>query len=47
MIRECNVYNIHFLLRHYLFMKNKVVRFSIFVMFRNIKTLQKQTNYNW
>ena len=47
MIRECNGYNIHFLLRNYLFMKNKVVPFSIFVMFRKIKTLQKQIDYNW
>ena len=42
MIRECNVYNIHFLLRNYLFMKNKVVPFSIFVMFRKIKTLRNK-----
>ena len=47
MIRECNVYNIHFLLRNYLFMKNKIVTFSIFVMFRKIKTLQKRIDYNW
>lgn len=36
-----------FLLTNYIFRKSKVVPFSIFVMFRKIKTLQKQVDYNW